>query len=76
MKDFAELAEPLVALTWKGAPFAWMVRQQTAFDALKVCLIGAPILGFSMENGRFVLDTDARALRGPKSLARDRTAPQ
>ena len=29
-----------------------------AFEALKVCLISAPILGFPTENGRFVLDTD------------------
>ena len=59
VKDFADLAEPLVALTWKGAPFVWTDRQQKAFEALKACLISAPILGFPTENGRFVLDTDA-----------------
>ena len=53
VKDFAELAEPLVALTRKGAPFVWTDRQQTAFDALKACLISSPILGLSMEDGRF-----------------------
>ena len=37
----------------------WTDRQQTAFDALKACLISAPILGFPTEDGRFVLDTDA-----------------
>ena len=46
VKDFAKLAEPLVALTWKGPSFVWTDRQQTAFDALKTCLISAPILGF------------------------------
>ena len=56
MKDFLELAEPLVALPSKGALFVWTDHQQTAFDA---CLISAPILGFPMEDGRFVLDTDA-----------------
>ena len=45
-KDFADLAEPLVALTRKGAPFVWTDRQQQAFEALKACLISAPILGF------------------------------
>ena len=30
-KDFAGLAEPLVALTWKGTPFVWTDRQQAAF---------------------------------------------
>ena len=59
VKDFAELAEPLVALTRKGAPFVWTDCQQTAFEALKACLISAPILGFPTEDGRFLLDTDA-----------------
>ena len=34
VKDFADLAEPLVALTRKGAPFVWTDRQQQAFEAL------------------------------------------
>ena len=59
VKDFAELAEPLVALTRKGARFVWTDRQQTSFEALKACLISAPILGFPTEDGRFLLDTDA-----------------
>ena len=33
--------------------------QQTALEALKACLISAPILGFPTEDGRFLLDTDA-----------------
>ena len=57
-KDFAELAEPLAALTQKGVPFVWTDRKQTAFVALKACLVRAPILGFPTENGRFVLDMD------------------
>ena len=51
--------EPLVTLTRKGVPFVWTDRQQTAFEALKACLVCAPILGFPTEDGRFVLDTDA-----------------
>ena len=58
-KDFAELAEPLVALTRNGVPFVWTDQQQTAFEALKACLVCAPILGFTTEDGRFVLDMDA-----------------
>ena len=46
-----ELAEPLVSLTRKGVPFVWTDRQQTAFDALKACLLSAPILGFPTEEG-------------------------
>ena len=48
-----------MALTRKGAPFVWTDRQQQAFEALKACLINAPILGFLTKNGRFVLDTEA-----------------
>ena len=59
VKDFAGLAEPLVALTRKGASFVWTYHQQAAFEALKACLISAPILGFPTEDGRFFFDTDA-----------------
>ena len=59
MNFFSELADPLVALTRKGVPFVWADEQQTAFDALKACLLSAPILGFPTEEDRFVLDTDA-----------------
>ena len=48
-----------MALTWKGVPFVWTDRQQTAFEALKACLVRAPFLGFPTEDGRFLLDTDA-----------------
>ena len=40
-----------MALTWKGVPFMWGDEQQTAFDALKACLLSAPILGFPTEKG-------------------------
>ena len=59
VKDFAKLADPLVSLTRKGAPFLWGRDQQDSFDSLKACLLCAPILGFPTENDRFVLDTDA-----------------
>ena len=47
------------SLYTKGSPFVWKDRQQTAFEALKACLVHAPILGFPTEDGRFVLNTDA-----------------
>ena len=55
-----------MALTRKGVPFVWTYQQQTAFEALKACLVRAQILGFPMEDGRSVLDTDASlfAVRG------------
>ena len=48
-----------MSLTRKGVPFVWGSEQQRAFDALKACLLSAPILGFPTEEDRFVLDTDA-----------------
>ena len=59
VKDFAKLADPLVQLTRKGVPFVWGSDQQSSFDALKACLLCAPILGFPTEDDQFVLDTDA-----------------
>ena len=59
VKDFAKLADPMVSLTRKGAPFVWGRDQQDSFDSLKACLLCAPILGFPTEDDRFVLDTDA-----------------
>ena len=56
VRDFAGLSEPLVALAQKGVPLVWTDRQQAAFEALKTCLISAPILGFPTEDGRFTLD--------------------
>ena len=58
VKDFADLAEPLVALTRKGAPFVWTDCQQKAFEALKDCFIRAPFLDFPTKEGIFLLDTD------------------
>ena len=55
VKNFAEVADPLVALTRKGVPFVWGSEQQRAFDALKTCLLSAAILGFPTEEDRFVL---------------------
>ena len=69
IKDFAGLSEPLVALTRNGVAFAWTNRQHIAFDALKTCLLNAPILGlfavgvFSISSraiGRSSLHTLAR----------------
>ena len=57
--NFAGVSEPLVALTRKGTVFPWTMERQAAFDALKSCLLGAPVLGFLTESDRFVLDTNA-----------------
>ena len=59
IQNFTELSEPLVALTRKGSVLVWKSERQEAFERLKSCLLQAPILGFSTEVDRFVLDTDA-----------------
>ena len=46
-------------LTNKGQPFVWTESQESAFRALKDCLITAPILASPHDEGEFVLDTDA-----------------
>ena len=42
-----------------GRFFVWTSERQDAFEALKSCLFPAPILAFSTESDRVVLDTDA-----------------
>ena len=59
IQNFAELSEPLVALTLKGVRFAWTLERQDAFVRLNSCLLQAPILGFPIEDDQFILDTDA-----------------
>ena len=57
--SFAELAEPLVALTGKDVPFVWRPTCATAFIELRDAMIRAPILAFPKESGVYILDTDA-----------------
>ena len=56
---FADLAEPLVALTGKDVPFVWRPTCTTAFLQLRDALVRAPILAFPTESGDYILDTDA-----------------
>ena len=57
--SFADIAEPLVALTGKDVPFVWRPECTTAFLLLRDALVRAPILAFPTESGDYVLDTDA-----------------
>ena len=43
IQNFAELSVPFVALTRKGAVFAWTPERQKTFMKLKSCLLQAPI---------------------------------
>ena len=57
--NFADLAEPLVALTGKDVPFVWRPACVVSFTGLRDAMIRAPILAFPTETGDYVLDTDA-----------------
>ena len=57
--SFADLAEPLVALTGKDVPFIWRPACAAAFTKLRDAMIRAPILAFPKESGDYVLDMDA-----------------
>ena len=57
--SFADLAEPLVALTAKDVPFAWRPACDAAFVGQRDAMVRAPILAFPTESGDYVLDTDA-----------------
>ena len=51
---FADLAEPLMALTDKDVPFVWRPACTTAFVSLRDALVRAPVLAFPTETGPYV----------------------
>ena len=59
VKDYANVASPLIALTQKSATFKWGEEEQRAFDELKGKLVSAPVLGYPDMQEKFILDTDA-----------------
>ena len=59
VKDFAEVASPLHALTGKYVRFQWNDECQMAFDRLKAALTSSPILAMPADGHVYVLDTDA-----------------
>ena len=57
--SFADLAEPLVALTGKDVPFIWRPAFAAAFTSLRDAMIRALNLAFPTESGDYILNTDA-----------------
>ena len=57
--DFARVSRPLAQLGEKNRTFVWSPECAEAFDALRLALQQAPILGYPREHGRLILDTDA-----------------
>ncbi len=61
IKNFADTARHLYALTKKKTKFVFSEQCRLAFVTLKEKLISAPIIAYPLEEGLFVLDTDASA---------------
>ena len=57
--NFSDIAFPLTQLTRKEAEFDWTDSAQRSFETLKASLCQAPILAYPMNEGEFILDTDA-----------------
>ena len=53
------IAKPLTDLTKKDRPFIWGEEQKKAFETLKQKLIEYPVLAPPVQEGRFIIDTDA-----------------
>ena len=59
VKGFANVAQPLHALTKANSRFSWTVDCQVAFDTLKSRLLMSPVLSFPDFARGFILETDA-----------------
>lgn len=57
--QFSNIAEPLLCLTRKGAPWNWGKAQRLAFHTLRDAFITAPVLGMWQEDQPTVLEADA-----------------
>ena len=61
IKDFASIASPLHTLTSKSKEFIWDESCDRAFNTLKQCVLGAPVLAYPLPGNEYILDTDASA---------------
>ena len=62
VKDFAQVAAPLHALTGNNVHFQWTAECQAAFVELKKLLTTSPVLTMPTDDGEYRLDTDASNL--------------
>jgi hypothetical protein len=53
------MARPLIDLTKLDVPFVWGIRQEAAFEQLRIALVTGPVLCFPRPEGKYILDTDA-----------------
>jgi hypothetical protein len=56
---FADIAEPLTALTRKDVEWKWTAKEQSDFEALQRAITTAPVLAYPSFDRPFILATDA-----------------
>jgi hypothetical protein len=56
---YANIVEPIVALTRKAIPWGWGECQQQAFDDLKRAILDSPVLKHTEQEKPFIVVTDA-----------------
>lgn len=59
IEQYAQKAEPLVALLRKGTQFEWLGKCQRAFESLRDALLSAPLLRMADMSREFIVKTDA-----------------
>ena len=59
IKDYAQIAQPLYALTGPKVQFTWNEEHQYAFDTLIKMMTNLPTLSYPNPELEFILDTDA-----------------
>ena len=59
IKNYADIAASLTALTSSRVTFTWSQQHQQAFDALCRALTTSPLLDYPTHHDHFVLTTDA-----------------
>lgn len=59
IKNYAKIAEPMVALTRKANPFVWDKPQSESFSALKSALVSADVMAHPDTRKPYALYTDA-----------------
>ena len=61
IKDFSKIAYPLRRAARDKKSFVWTDECEKAFETLKASLVSAPIMAYPLEEGLYILDTDASA---------------
>ena len=59
IRNYAQMARPLIDLTKKGKKFIWSEACEKSFEEIKAALVGSEVMGYPQnEGGEFILDVD------------------